>query len=186
MSEIGDDIQKAAAILQRGGVIAYPTETVFGLGCLPENEAALQRIIDIKGRDANKGFILLAATPEQLQPYTADLSQNDWQTITAPQPRATTWIVPASPDLSPLLTGNRNTIAIRITNHDSDQQLCNQLDDAIVSTSANLSGQPPATTAEALPDSLKRQLDFVLTRPCGPDRKPSRIVDLRSGEIIRD
>lgn len=179
-------LAKAAKAILAGGVIAYPTETVYGLGCLPDNEAALRRLIAIKGRDADKGFILLAATIEQLMPYTARLGSEAWQRIATPRARATTWTVPAASGISPLLTGGRSHIAVRITHHAPTRDLCQAIGSALVSTSANFSGEAPVKQAGALPAELVEQLDCLLQGPCGDDPRPSRIVDLETGRILRD
>ena len=180
-----DSVRQAAAAVLAGGIIAYPTETVYGLGCLPGNEAALQRLLAIKGRDASKGLILLAANTAQLEPWTAALGSKEWQRISTPGERATSWIVPAAPNLPPPLTGNRPTIAVRITTLDTVHKLCNAIDSAIVSTSANFSGAPPVKTATALSTDLAGKLDYVLVGQCGGDPKPSRVINLESGEVLR-
>ena len=182
---MSEALARAAEAVLAGGVIAYPTETVYGLGCLPDNEAALRRLIAIKGRDADKGFILLAATIEQLMPYTAELDSEAWQRIATPQARATTWTVPAPTGISPLLTGGRSRIAVRITHHAPTRDLCRTIGSALVSTSANFSGEAPVKRADALPLELVEQLDYLLEGPCGDDPRPSRIVDLETGRILR-
>ncbi len=180
-----DPILEAAATLRRGGIVAYPTETVYGLGCRPDDEVALRRLIDIKGRDADKGFILLAGHPMQLVPYVTDLDDTQWHTITRPGERATSWTVPPAAGLSPLLTGCHDRIAIRVTTHPPVVALCQQAGSALVSTSANPSGQPPVKSAAALDPRLAARLDYVLDAPCGDDPRPSRIIDLESGRILR-
>lgn len=179
-------IAAAARHLLAGGVIAYPTETVFGLGCLPDNPQALERLFDIKQRPVDKGLILLAASRAQLEPWTADLSDPQWAQISKKQPRATSWIVVATTGIDARLTGNRNAIAIRVTSHPVVQQLCEATGSALVSTSANLSGAPPARSAGELPLSLRNQLDFILDEPCGDDNRPSRIIDLETKAVLRD
>ncbi len=178
-------IAEAANILRGGGIIAYPTETVYGLGCLPDNDDALQRLIDIKGRDADKGFILLAADAHQLTPYTAILSDEQWQIIAERHERATTWTVPAAHDISALLTGKHSQIAIRLTSHPIVTALCKTSDSALISTSANFSGEAPPKTADTLPDALCARLDYILHGDCGDDPRPSRIVELATGKIVR-
>ncbi|HGG58287.1 MAG TPA: Sua5/YciO/YrdC/YwlC family protein [Gammaproteobacteria bacterium] len=169
------DIQAAARSLRAGGVIAYPTEAIQGLGCLPDRPEALRRLLKIKRRHPAKGLILLAAAPAQLEPWTAPLTSAEWRTILTPSRHPTTWIVPAAPDISPLLTGGRPTIAVRITRHPLARQLCLAAGSAIVSTSANLAGQPPTRNPAALDPALTRGLDLVLRGACGSARRPSQI-----------
>lgn len=179
-------IDKAADILRRGGIIAYPTETVYGLGCLPDNETALSRLIDIKGRDADMGFILLASEPQQLTPYTANLTNEQWQTIARRQARATTWTVPVASSTSALLTGRYPQIAVRVSKHPTVTSLCNTIGSPLVSTSANFSGEPPSKSADALPSALCLALDYLLRGNCGSDPRPSRIIELATGNVLRD
>ncbi len=169
------DIQTAARMLDAGGVIAYPTESIYGLGCLPDRDEALARLLRIKRRDSSKGLILLAASPSQLVPWVAPLSPAEWRRIISPRRHPTTWIVPAAAGVSPLLTGGRATIAVRITRYPLARQLCLAAGAAIVSTSANLTRQSPVRHASALPPALSRNLDLVLRGRCGPARRASQI-----------
>lgn len=180
------DINRATDILQAGGIICHPTETVYGLGCLPNNTAALEKLIALKQRAVGKGFILLAASADQLKPFTGRLSASDWLRIATPRDRATTWTVPAAKEISPLLIGDHEQIAIRIAQHELVRQLCKQCNSALVSTSANISGEPPARQAADLPSALLQQIDLLVDAPCGDDPKPSRIIDLKTGKILRD
>ena len=119
-----DNVRHFADIIQQGGVIAYPTETVFGLGCDPKQPQAITRLLNLKNRPANKGLILLAATAEQLQPYS-DLSLTQLkQILNTHTDHPTTWLVPKSSAATPLITGDFNTVAIRITQHPHIIQLC--------------------------------------------------------------
>jgi L-threonylcarbamoyladenylate synthase len=177
---------EAARIVRQGGLIAYPTETVYGLGCLPTDTAALEKLLALKQRNPDKGLILLGANASQLKPFTRNLTASDWEKISRARQRATTWIVPAAPGLSPLLTGAHNHIALRLSHYDFVRQLCNACQSALVSTSANLSGEPAATRWEDLPRRLLDQLDYVLPGSCAGEARPSRIIDLKTGRILRD
>ncbi len=179
-------LQDATAALKAGGVIAYPSESVFGLGCLPSRLDAVQRLLTIKGRDQSKGFILVGRQLDDFSPWIAPLSAEQQTRITAPTPRPTTWLVPADSETSPLLTGGSSRIAIRISDHPVIQSLCAQLQQAIISTSANFSGETPARQADKIDANLAAQLDFIVDAPCGQETRPSRICDLASGEILRD
>jgi L-threonylcarbamoyladenylate synthase len=172
--------------MKSGGVIAYPTDTVFGLGCLPTDATAIQRILDIKERSASKGLILLAANPAQLEIYTdPTLADADWRTITTARLEPTTWLVPARKDVSSLLRGEHSTIAVRITRHPASCALCLAANSAIVSTSANLSGQLPASSRETLSTKITNSVDLVLNDTCGTPNQPSQIRHLKSGNLLR-
>ncbi len=173
-----------AALLRLGAVIAYPTETVYGLGCLPERPAAIRRLLACKGRPADKGLILLAGAPEALQPWTAPLTDDDWARIADPTAPPTTWLVPAAAGVPALVRGRHPNVAVRISRHPLVAALTARLGRPIISTSANPAGQPPPPAAEALDPALRRRVDLVLGGTCGGGR-PSRIVELASGRVVR-
>lgn len=177
-------LRRAARLLSAGGVIAYPTEAVFGLGCDPANASALQRIIDIKGRSARTGFILIADRAERLQGWIAPDAPAG-QRLAAPTDGPVTWVVAAGPRASRLVTGGRSTIAVRITSHPLAAALCRTARMPLVSTSANRHGRPPARTALAVRRRLGRKLDLVLGGATGTARRPSEIRDARSGAVLR-
>jgi len=131
------EVSVVAEQAKLGGVIAYPTEAVFGLGCLPENSEALQRLLDIKQRPIEKGLILVAANFEQVRPY---LAKNIKPTPQQMAPDNVTWVYPVADNVSPLLRGRFDSIAIRISKHPLVQALCNTLDSPLTSTSANITG----------------------------------------------
>lgn len=173
----------ATDVLLRGGVIAYPTEGVFGLGCLPDDRPALLRLLDIKRRDANKGLILIAAHAHQF---------DGWITLPAgkslPEPDPThpiTWIVPPGPCVTDLLRGEHENIAVRITTNPVAKALCLAADSPLVSTSANLSGRPTARNRFVLQRQFADVVDYVVPGDCGPASGPSEIRDLASNEILR-
>ncbi len=177
------DFKQAVDIIRQGGIVAYPTEGVYGLGCDPNNEQALQRLIQLKRRDPNKGLILIAASLEQAQPYIKPLLPQHLQLILNSE--NTTWVAPASRLLSSQVTGNRDKVAIRITKHPQAKALCTHFGSAIVSTSANKEGQQPATTADAVNAIFNDDLDYILFGTIGKLGKATRIIDLISGDIIR-
>lgn len=178
-------IDQAARIVLRGGVIAYPTEAVYGIGCLPDNSAALQRIIEIKHRDARKGLIIVAAAVEQLD-WLAEIPRGEaGKKIQATWPGPVTWVLPARPELPSLLTGGRSTIAVRVSDHPIVQRLCQRTGSALVSTSANFSGRRPARSALKVRRSMGFALDYVLAGPLGDLSRPTEIRDFESGDILR-
>jgi len=178
-------VQQAVSHLRRGGVVAYPTEAVFGLGCDPHNRAAVQRILRIKRRPWHKGLILIAADFAQLRPYVLPLNDEQWTQIQASWPGPVTWLLPARPGVSRLLCGRHATLAVRVTAHKPTIALCRAFGGAVVSTSANRSGRPPACTAQALRRQLGRDVDYILPGRLGNAQRPSEIRDLATGHILR-
>ena len=178
-------LQRAVSVLRHGGVLAYPTEAVFGLGCDPQNRDALQRLLRIKQRPWQKGLILIAADFAQLRPYVLPLSVAQWAQIQATWPGPVTWLLPARPGVSRQLRGVHNTIAVRVTAHQPTIALCRAFGGAIVSTSANRSGQWPARTTRAVRKQLGSEVDYILPGRLGGAAQPSQIRDLVSGQIVR-
>lgn len=180
-------ITKAAEIFTQGGIIAYPTEAVFGLGCDPDNELAVQKLLSIKQRSAHKGLILLATNYSQLLPYLDEpaISQEDLVKVLSRWPDAITQVLPASKNISPLLCGHFNAIAVRITDHKDVVALCQQTNKAIVSTSANLAGEQPATTWQQVEKQLGDKIDFILEGVTSGLLKPSTIINGLTGEVLR-
>lgn len=178
-------LQQIARTIKAGGVIAYPTESVYGLGCHPDNPLALQRILNIKARSAAKGLIILVSRLQQAVPYIQDLSQTQIEQLTQPSSRATTWLIAKSPQVLPLLSGRHTKLAVRISQHPVVQSICDHLDMPIVSTSCNLSGKPNLTNAQQVRNHMKLYVDDIIDGQCGGQR-PSKIVDLTSGKVLRD
>ena len=176
-------VSHAADVLLRGGVIAYPTEGVFGLGCLPTDQQAVARVLDIKQRDAAKGLILIAASGDQFEGWI-DLPAGT--ALPEPDPsHPVTWIVPPGPNVTPLLRGEHASIAVRITTNPTALALCRAVDSPLVSTSANLSGKPVARNKNVLQRQFGSIVDYVVPGDCGPASGPSEIRDFTSGKILR-
>ena len=180
-------IKQAAEVFTQGGIIAYPTEAVFGLGCDPNNDLAVQKLLSIKQRPAHKGLILLAANYSQLQPYVDEvaISRENRQKILSRWPDAITQVLPANKNISPLLCGNFDTIAVRITDHEDVVALCEKTNKAIVSTSANLAGKTPAITWQQVQQQFNNDIDFIIKGKTSGFLKPSTIIHGLTGEVIR-
>ena len=174
-------------VFNRGGIIAYPTEAVFGLGCDPDNEESLKRLLQLKQRPAEKGLILLAGSYSQLLPYIDDskIPQDKRFTVLSRWPDGITQLMPKNNKLSPLLSGKFDTIAVRITSQPDVVALCKQINKPIVSTSANLSGQEPAKTWQTLAPGLAKQVDFIIEGVTLGHTSPSKIIDALTGDVIR-
>ena len=181
-------IKDAAHALQAGAVLAYPTEAVWGLGCDPRNEAAVLRLLALKQRTPDKGLILVAADEAQLAPWVdlpalepAQLARvrGDW-------PGPHTWVVPAAPAAPDWITGRHAGIAVRISAHPQVVALCRAFGAALVSTSANRSGEPAVRAREQLDPRLLAAIDGLLPGDTGGLARPTPIRDARSGAALRD
>ncbi len=175
-------IQRAGRILRSGGVVAYPTEGVFGLGCIPDDADAVIRILSIKKRSAALGLVLIASGVEQLEGW-ADLP--DGVSLDSSLDRPVTWIVPATINVPYWIKGEHHGLAVRITSHPVASALCEAADSLLVSTSANVAGSPPARSAFVLRRRFRSLVDCIVPGRCGPAAGASEIRDLNSGKIIR-
>lgn len=183
---MSSDFTSIIAVLRNQQVIAYPTEAVFGLGCDPDSEKAVNALLALKQRPWEKGLILIAADYAQLLPYIDDSALNDQQRarIFATWPGPVTWVIPARPETPRFLTGRFNSLAVRVSDHPLVQQLCRQYGKPLVSTSANLSGQEPCRTSEDV--LLQFGQGFpVLAGSVGGRLNPSEIRDALTGQQIR-
>lgn len=177
----------APQIFKQGGVIAYPTEGVFGLGCDPDNELAIKKLLNIKQRPQSKGLILLAGHFKQLTPYLdlTQLSHQKIQQILSYWPNGITQVLPAHKSLTSLLTGDFSTIAVRVTTQSDVVSLCQQTSKPIVSTSANLTGSEPAKTWQTLDPKLIAMIDHLIKGETLGYSQPSKIIDGLTGEVFR-
>ena len=173
------------AALRSGGVIAYPTEAVYGLGCDPRDAAALDRILALKGRPTSLGLILIASEFSQLAPFLAPLPAELEARATATWPGPVSWIWPCVAGLPATLTGGRDTLAVRVTAHAVAAALCHAFGGALVSTSANRHGEPPARSAAEARAAFGAGVDVVIDGPCGDLARPTEIRDVRTGAVLR-
>jgi len=178
-------LRRAANLLHAGGVIAYPTEAVFGLGCDPHNTNAITRLLLIKQRNWRKGLILVAADFAQLKPFVLPLSTEIEQRVFPTWPGAVTWLLPVRPEVSPLLRGTHNSLAVRISAHPLVAELCRTWDAPLVSTSANLSSQKPAITHLQVQRRLGSMIDMIVPGRVGENPKPSEIRDALTNRVLR-
>ncbi len=178
-------LDTAVANLRTGGIIAYPTEAVFGLGCDPDNHQALQRLLALKQRQAEKGLILIAASLSQLQPYLADLAIEQQQLAMTTWPGPVTWLWPARDSIAPLLHGMHNTLAVRVTAHPIASAICIAFGKPLVSTSANLAGESPVRDAAGVRRVFADKIDYIVEGSVGERDRPTEIRDALTGAIIR-
>lgn len=175
---------QAAAVIRAGGVIGYPTEAVFGLGCDPLNAQAVRRLLAIKQRPVSKGLILLAAELAQLEPYIV-LSTTQRHSLQQHWPLATTYLVEASSHTPAWIRGDHSKVAIRVTQHPVARALARQLHGPLVSTSANRAGEAACRNQFQLQRQLGAELDFIVSGQCDLAARPSTIIDLDSGAVLR-
>jgi L-threonylcarbamoyladenylate synthase len=175
----------AVAALRAGGVVAYPTEAVYGLGCDPRQAAALDRVLALKGRPTTLGVILIASAFNELAPFLAPLPPALEARASATWPGPVTWVWPCAAGLPPALTGGRDTLAVRVTAHPVAAALCHAFGGALVSTSANRHGEPPARDAAAVRAAFGTGVDAIVDGPCGGLARPTEIRDVRTGAVLR-
>ena len=180
-------LEDVVAALRRGGVIAYPTEAVWGLGCEPFDEAAVMRLLAIKQREVGKGLILIAGALPQLDGLL------DWDALPgarraavfASWPGPSTWIVPATPRVPRWITGDHDGVAVRVSAHPLVVALTAAYGGPLVSTSANASGRPPAFARGDLDRELLARIDALAPGETGGQTAPSTIRDARNGAVLR-
>ncbi|HZW52342.1 MAG TPA: L-threonylcarbamoyladenylate synthase [Rudaea sp.] len=180
-------LQAAATALRSGGVVAYPTEAVYGLGCDPHDRAAFERVFELKQRPPTQGVLLIAADFAQVEKYI-DLTRvpaDALARLRATWPGPYTWIVPRAAGVPDWIAGSHAGIALRVTAHPLAAALCRAFGGALVSTSANRHGEPPARTAAAVHAAFGDELAYILDGAVGGLERPTPIRDAISGEPIR-
>ncbi|HEY0634877.1 MAG TPA: L-threonylcarbamoyladenylate synthase [Gammaproteobacteria bacterium] len=179
-------LREAVRVLRSGGLIAYPTEAVYGLGCDPLDADAVVRLLELKQRPWQKGLILIAAELAQLEPYLLPLDDAMRARVAPTWPGPNTWLLPARPETPWWLRGEHDTLAVRVTAHPTAAALCHAFGGPIVSTSANLAGKAPATSPLAVRNAFGDQIDYIVHAPLGGAGRPTQIRDGCSGEIVRE
>jgi len=177
--------RRITAHLRRGGLIAYPTESCYGLGCDPENRAAVQALLRLKRRPQHKGLILIAASYRQVTRYLQSITATQQMQLKTAGAQAITYLMPALHSAPRWLRGSHDTLAVRLTAHKQAAQLCRGVNTALVSTSANRSGQRPAKTYSQCQNLFGNKV-WVLTGRVGKRNKPSTICRWSDGKIVRN
>jgi len=178
-------IKKATDCLLAGGIIAYPTESVYGLGCDPQNIKAVHRLVSLKNRSINKGLILVAANFDQLLPYLAEIDFITYEKVMNTWPGPTTWLLPCNQNAPKYLRGHFNLQAVRISNHPVVESLCLHFGGAIVSTSANKSGRPATKTALQVRHIFSNNIDYIVNGKLGGINRPSKIINVITNKVVR-
>ena len=181
-----DEIVKTLEVLRAGGVILYPTDTVWGLGCDATNEEAVKRIFEIKKRADAKAMLVLIDSPGKLQTYVDGVPDMAWDLIEMAE-KPLTIIYPEARNLAPNLIAEDKSVGIRVTNEDFSKQLCSRFRKPVVSTSANISGEPTPSNYSQISEEIKSAVDYIvnfrqdeLSQP-----KPSSIIKLGKGNVFQ-
>ena len=178
-------IRQAVAALYSGGVIACPTEAVWGLSCDPLDEVAVARLLNLKRRDVGKGLIMVAATEPQLAWLLQGLPTAQRARLQLAWPGPTTWLVPHHNRVPHWIHGDHDTVAVRVSAHPVVSALCRAWGGALVSTSANPTGHQSAMQSFQVRRYFGEQLDCIVPGAVGGADKPTVIKDLASDQIIR-
>jgi L-threonylcarbamoyladenylate synthase len=180
------DINNAIEVLRRGGVVLYPTDTVWGIGCDATNADAVARVYEIKERDDSKALICLVDSDARLQRYVRQVPDVAWQIIDCAV-RPTTLILDGAVNLAPNLIASDGSIGIRITKEPFSHELCFRFQKAIVSTSANISGEPAAQNYRDIDPRIIEQVDYVCwsRRQEHKPHKPSSIIRLNADGVVK-
>ncbi len=183
---MGDDLYADAAVtIRAGGVVAYPTEAVFGFGCDPLDRDAVMRVLALKERSVFEGLLLIAADVDQLTPFVEPFTESIADRVLPTWPGPHTWLVPAAEDLPVWIRGRHTRVGVRVTAHPVAAALCRQAGTALVSTSANRHGEPPLRTAEEVRTRFGEGIDLVVDGACGGLERPTPIRDAVTGEVVR-
>lgn len=181
MNTSATGLLKAAHFLRHSGIVAYATESCFGLGCDPLDYRAVMRLLRLKQRSVRKGLILVAASTKQLGDYVQFFPQKALQTWPGPY----TWLLPTTRKTPVWIRGRHDKVAVRVSAHAQVHALCHVFGGALVSTSANISNDNAARTYQETQRRFGNEIDFVLPGRIGRHRRPSQIIDGVSGQIIR-
>lgn len=177
-------IEQAKSVIQTGGVIAYPTEAVYGLGCDPDNEAAVQQILQLKQRDVAQGVIVIAANWEQVADWVDAVPEERLQAVQASWPGPNTWLFPKSARVPAWISGAHDTVALRVTAHPIAHELC-QHGGPLVSTSANPHGQAPARSAVEVDQYFGDGIAGIVAGELGGLSAPTAIRYALTGAVVR-
>ncbi len=178
-------VQEAVAVLRQGGLIAYPTEAVYGLGCDPFNRPAVEKLCKIKQRSVDQGLVLIAADFQQIANLIAPLPEAVIKSVLSSWPGPYTWVIPSAEIVPRWIRGMHPSIALRVTAHPLAAVLCRVFGGALVSTSANPHGMAPAKNAADVAAMFGAELDLILEGQLGGLAQPTPIRDAMTGAVIR-
>ena len=181
-----DDIKKACEIMEKGGIILYPTDTIWGIGCDATNEDVVKRVYEIKKRIDSKALIVLVDKPVKVEFYVREVPEIAWDLIDVAD-KPLTIVYPNARNLATNVLADDGSVGIRITQETFSRKLCERFRKAIVSTSANISGQPAPTNFNEISDEIKQAVDYVVTyRQDDPYQpSPSSVIWIGEGGVIK-
>ena len=180
-----NDIKQACEVMHKGGVILYPTDTIWGIGCDATNEEAVKRVYEIKQRNDSKSMLVLTDNPVKLQTYIVDVPDIAWDLIDLTD-KPLTIIYDGARNLAQNLIANDGSVGIRVTSEEFSVALCRQFRKPIVSTSANISGEPVAATFREISQEIIDAVDYVVDYRQNDfsKAKPSSIIKLSKNGAI--
>jgi L-threonylcarbamoyladenylate synthase len=183
---MNEEIKKACKVMAAGGVIIYPTDTIWGIGCDATNEEAVRRVYELKQRADSKAMLVLVDSAVKVDFYVRDVPEVAWDLIELTD-KPLTIIYSNARNLAPNLLADDGSVGIRVTSETFSQQLCRQFRKAIVSTSANISGQPSPRCFAEISEELKAAVDYVVDyrREEKANPKPSSIIMLGAGGEVK-
>lgn len=176
-----DEVKKAVEVMRKGGVILYPTDTVWGIGCDATNEEAVRRVYAIKRRDDSKALICLVDSDVRLQRYVRNVPEVAWNLIDLAT-RPLTIIYDDAFGLAPNLLAEDGSVGIRVTKEEFSRELCYRMQKPVVSTSANISGEPTARTFDEISDEIKEAVDYIVryNQRCKEKHQPSNVIKMKA------
>ena len=183
---MNDEIKKACEVMYKGGVILYPTDTVWGIGCDATNEEAVKKVFEIKRRADSKAMLVLVDSPVKVESYVRDVPNVAWDLIEMTT-KPLTIIYDGARNLAPNLIGEDGSVGIRVTSEEFSKQLCFRFKKPIVSTSANISGEPSPAEFSEISEEIKNAVDYIVDyrrEETGP-AKPSSIIKLGKGGVVK-
>jgi L-threonylcarbamoyladenylate synthase len=182
-----DDLKKACDIMQAGGIILYPTDTIWGIGCDATNEKAVRRVYELKQRTDSRAMLVLLDNPAKLERYVETVPVIAWELIEVADKEPLTIIYPQGKNVAPGLLADDGSIGIRITSEDFSHRLCERFRKPLVSTSANISGGPSPSNFKEISDAIKEGVDYIVQYRRGDmsKAKPSGIIKLGNGGLFQ-
>ena len=183
---MNEEIKKACQVMREGGVILYPTDTIWGIGCDATNEEAVRRVYEIKRRADSKAMLVLVDSAVKVDFYVQDVPEVAWDLIEVAD-KPLTIIYSGARNLAPNLLAEDGSVGIRVTGEEFSKRLCQQFRKAIVSTSANVSGQPSPQNFSEISEEIKAAVDYIVDyrREETTQAKPSSIIKLDKGGVIK-
>ena len=181
-----EDIKKACEVMAAGGIILYPTDTIWGIGCDATNEKAVQRVYELKRRADNKAMLVLMDSEAKLDRYVSDVPDIAWDLISVSD-KPLTIIYSSAKNLATNLLGADGSVGIRITNEEFSKKLCERFRKPLVSTSANVSGEPSPANISEVSEVIKEGVDYSVSYRQDDMSKaaPSGIIMLGAGGLVQ-